>query len=231
MVEPNHVADNSKSVLIKGSLEVQDGIWEGGADDYLNISDGIVTLYGTSKRILTLRPDLDIENVAAHGTPTTVDYGAFKGYSLPIWSTPANADEELYFSLNVPDRWDGESDVVIDIQAALSNDETVNDAFNLQLVWQHSKAGFGLTSKILSNVVIPITKETNIPIGRNPQYNTYMIQYALNWDENTPNVMESHDLLAMRLRRIAAVGTEITKEIIVLDAHCHFTVNKMFKAP
>jgi len=35
----------------------------------------------------------------------------------------------------------------------------------------------------------------------------------------------------MRIRRIAVAGTEIAGEIIVLDYHLHFVVDKMFHAP
>ena len=52
-------------------------------------------------------PYLD-ENYANHrNAPTQVERGLFKGYSMPIWSTPANQYEELLFRIRVPFRWDG----------------------------------------------------------------------------------------------------------------------------
>ncbi len=196
----------------------------GDGTNQLKITDGVVTLEGTAKRILNLRPDLDFTKVTAQGKPTQVVYGAFLGYSLPLYA----ADEELFFDMNTPGRWDGASDVVIHLLVALSVNEDINDDFNLQISWEHANLG-----ELIENTTHDVEVETNLVAGRVTAYDTYQVVFILDFDVDTPDLIESHDLIAMRLRRIAVDGesTEIDGEIIVFDYHMEFVANKMFGAP
>ncbi len=58
-----------------------------------------------------------------------------------------------------------------------------------------------------------------------------MVEFTIDYDVD--DTILAHDLLSMRLRRLAVADTVFgpSKEIIVLDAHIHFNVDKLFKAP
>lgn len=183
---------------------------------------GVVTLEGTAKRDLTLRPDIDYTKITAQGTPTQVTYGAYTGFSLPLYAV----DEELFFNCNVPGRWDGASNITVDMLVCLSGAEDVNDDFNLQLSWANSELG-----EPILNTTTNVPVETNLLTGRVAAYDTYMVTFVIDYDVDAENLILAHDDLVMRLRRIAAAGIEIAGEVIVLDYHMHFTVDKMFKAP
>lgn len=215
------------SLYIQNDLEVTGTCMFGNEDDYLGIEFGVVMMDGDAKRLLTLRPDFDHSIVSALGKPTIVTVGLFQGFSLPIYSAD---NEELFMNFNVPGRWEGISDIEVDIIVALSQAETANDDFKLQLSWQNSATGFDTTSVILDQTGHDVEVETNIPAERNAQYDTYTVTFIIDWDIDSPNIV-AHDAFTMRLRRIAADGTEIAGEVIVIDAHCHFIVDKMFKAP
>lgn len=214
-----------------GGTDVQDSGWiitdaddlrSPDPTDHLNIdSAGVVTMAGTAKRTLNLRPDLDFSKITAQGKPTQVVYGAFLGYSLPLYA----ADEELFFSINTPGRWDGGSDVIIHILIALSGAEDVNDDFKLQVSWEHADIG-----EPIENTTHDVEVETNLVAGRVAAYDTYQVDFTLDYDVDTPDILQAHDLIAMRLRRVAVAGTEINGEVIVLDYHMEFTVDKMFRA-
>ena len=178
---------------------------------------------GSAKRDLTLRPDIDYSAITAQGKPTRVTYGAFQGFSLPLYAV----DEEIFLGLNVPGRWDGASDITAGILVCLSGAETADDDFRLQLSWENSEVG-----EPIVNTVHDVEVQTNTPAGRNDAYDTYMVSFTIDYDADAGHPILAHDLLSMRLRRVDVVaGTEIAGEVIVLDAHLHFTVDKMFKAP
>lgn len=213
---------STTTTAMKMNVE-NEGFSFGVGDNYLSVDrTGVVTLAGSAQRVLTLRPDIDESTAIANGKPTLVHYGVFNGYSLPLYA----ADEEIFFALNVPGRWNGSSDITIHVLVALSAAETVDDDFNLQLSWESSEVG-----EPLVNTTHDVTVETNIPAGRNAQYDTFEVTFTVDWDADDPQMVQSYDLLSMRLRRLAVAGVEIAGEIIVLDAHAHFTVDKMFKAP
>lgn len=209
------------------ALDVTGAASIGDATNHLAVSNaGVVTMAGTAKRVLSVRPDFDFSKITALGKPTLVVLGAHTGFSLPLYA----ADEELFFAINVPGRWDGASDVNVHILAALSAAETAEDDFNLQLSWRNSREGSDpATSVVLDNTTHDVEVETNIVDARKAQYNTFLIDFVI--DYNVDVTILAHDLLSMRLRRIAAVGTEIAGEIIVLDVHVDFVIDKMAEAP
>ncbi len=198
-----------------------------GTNQFLISNTGVVSLVGSAKRLLTERPDFDFSKITAQGKPTIVVLGAHTGFSLPVYA----ADEELFFVVNVPGRWDGVSDINVHILVALDQAATANDDFNLQLSWRNSREGSDpTTSVVLDNTTHDVTVETNIVDARKAQYNMFLIDFVVDYD--TDVTILSHDLLSMRLRRLAAAGTEFAPgEIIVLDVHVDFIVDKMYKAP
>ena len=70
---------------------------------------------------IEIRPALDETIVTGLGVPTRVLFpagGIFWGYSLPIWN---NNNEELYFRICVPARYDEANDIMVEVTSALSN--------------------------------------------------------------------------------------------------------------
>ena len=191
------------------------------ATNYLEISStGAVSLVGSAKKWLAVRPDLDYTTITAQGKPTQVVVGVFHGFSMPIYN---NDNEELFFNLNVPGRWDEASDIIVHLLVALSGAEDIGDYLKFQLSWEH----------LTEEEIIPVTShdvevEQAVLAGRVAQYSTYELQFTLDYDIDDPDNVADHDELAMRLRRIDATNPDVTNEIIVLDYHVEFQVNKMF---
>lgn len=221
--------ENSNSVtpLIYGEFDnnlvrVHGTLGVGTAGNYLDISlTGVVTLLGTAKRDLTLRADLDYTTITAQGKPTQVIIGVFHGYSMPIYAAD---NEELFFNENVPGRWDGASDITFHVLVALELAETADETFKFQFSW--NQVG---TTDIVPVATHDVTDEITVIDGT--QYATYMLEFTIDYDADAGDVIVPHDDLSARLRRIASGGDEVDGEIIVLDWHTHYTVDKMFKAP
>lgn len=191
--------------------------------NYLDVSAaGVLTLVGTAKRTLTMRPDIDFGTVQAHGKPTSVTIGAFQGFSLPIYAAD---NEELFISYTVPGRWDGVSDITVHILVALSAGEDVGDNFKFQLSWNHAADG-----DVVPVATHDVLVEQAVLAGRNAQYDAYELSFTLDYDVDTPDDVVAHDRLGMRLRRIDATDPDVTNEIIVLDWHLEIPVDKMFHA-
>ena len=206
------------NVTINENLTVGDG----GVTDYMKINDtGVISLFGDAKRELTLRADLDYTTVTAQGKPTQANIGIFHGYSMPIYN---NDNEELFFNENVPGRWDGASDITFHVMVALASAEDVDDTFKFQFSWNQT----GETD-VVSAGAYDTTDEITVVDGT--QYATYMLEFTVDYDIDAGDVMITHDDIAGRLRRVASAGTEIDGEIIVLDWHTHYIVDKMFKPP
>jgi hypothetical protein len=198
----------------------------GDGTNYLQVSStGVLTLAGTSKRHLSMRPSFVAGKISGGGAPTAVSIGAYSGYSMPIWSTPANQYEELYWRLLVPGRWDGASDIAYNLVVALSAAEDVGDDFNFQLSW----ANIEPTTGAMSSSTTDVTVDTNITAGHSAQYSIFKLAFTIDWDIVTPDIAIS-DLLVGRIRRVATAGTEVSNEVIVLDHQLVFQVDKLFKA-
>ena len=193
-------------------------------DDANNLNvgaTGIVTLVGSAKRILTLRAEVNVDEIKKEAVPDQTQVGIFFGYSMPIYAAD---HEELYFRENIPGRWDGASDIIIHFLVALVAGEDIGDKFNFQFSWNQASG-----TEILPAATHDVTVETTIV--DNTQHATYEVTFILDYDVDVGDVVLSHDLLAGRLRRVAASSLEATGEIIVLDWHTHYQVDKVFKAP
>jgi len=174
-----------------------------------------------SKGVLTLRAEMDHVAQVAQAKPTQITLGAFKGYSFPIFNSD---DEQLWFRETVPERWGGASDIVFHVKVALANTEDVGDVFKFQLSWEHAVAGEPVP--VTSNNV---EVQQAVLTDRNAQYDEYMLTFTIDHNiDGAGNEIKAHELLGARLRRIAATGTAVDNEIIVLDWHTHYPVNKMF---
>jgi hypothetical protein len=213
----NVLIDDSDKETIPGGAHI------GGAANYIDITDsGVLTLHGTAKRTLTLRPEMDSVAQLAHSKPTQVSLGVYKGYSFPIYSAD---DEEIYFRETVPGRWDGKSDITFHIYIALAAAEDAGDRFQMRFSWEHSPEGEPVP--ITSN---DVDVEQILVVGRIAQYDLYELSFVIDYDiDGVGNEIQPHELLGGRLRRIAATASEIDNEVILLDWHTLYTVDKMFR--
>jgi hypothetical protein len=194
----------------------------GSTTNYLAVgSTGLITMVGTGKGKLQLRPHLINKASKTAGVPTEIYRGVNVGYSMPIWSTN---DEELYFRMRVPNRWDGTTDPQVGIVTTLIGAEDVGDKYRFQLEWQTTQ-GIGTTT--IGTTTSSVTSEQTLKTGGNAQYSSYFIFFTLDADDaNNPIV--AGRMMQTRLRRIAASGSEVTGEIGVWDCTSVWCTNKMY---
>ena len=184
-------------------------------------ADGVITMAGTAKRILTLRAEMDYTAQIAQSKPTQVSIGVFKGYSFPIYAAD---NEELFFRETIPERWDGVSDIVFHVKVALADAEDVGDSFKFQFSWEHA-----VEEEAVSATSNNVEVEQAVLTGRNAQYDEYVLTFTIDYDiDGAGNEIKAHELMAARLRRIDASDPDVTNEIIVLNWHTHYQVDKTF---
>jgi len=160
-----------------------------------------------------LRPEIDMTNISALGVPTLVHIGNYYGYSLPIYN---NDNEEVYSDLAIPGRWDGESDFIVYLYVCVSNANEKDNRLNMQLEWEHYTSGADAvpaTANILTYEQI---------VASNAQYQTHTLQYTIDYDIDGPDIITAHDILGLRVRRIAATQDEIIGEVILVHSEVYF---------
>jgi hypothetical protein len=188
---------------------------------YVDVTNaGYITYGGTAKAKLSMRPAFVAGKVASKGKPTTVELGAYSMYSMPIWNSD---DEELFWRLQVPRRWDGASDIHYYLVCALSAAETENDDFAFQLSTAFTTATTGVIASATTDVTVP----QNCGAGYTAQYSVFKLDFTIDWDAPTPD-MAPKGVLAGRVRRVASGGVEVSNEIYVVDHWLTFTVDKVF---
>ena len=161
-------------------------------------------LYPKTEAKLTLRPDLDYTKVTACGKPSSVRLGAFTGFSLPVYA----ADEELFMSLKVPERWNGITDMKFKVCVYLAGPEDIGDVFKMQVSYASTPCGAGIVPSAVTDVEV----QQAIITGRVSQHDTYELEFAIQ-----AAGLNVKDKLAIRIRNIVATGTAITGEIVVFD--------------
>ncbi|MFH1485896.1 MAG: hypothetical protein ABIH46_07490 [Chloroflexota bacterium] len=169
---------------------------------------------------IELRPDLDFETIRGNaGIPTLVTQGVYRGYSLPV----GGANEELFFTICVPNRYDGASDIMVHVTCWLAGAE-VNKFFNLEVSWEH------YTPTESTPEVVPATT-TDVPVetatGNVAAFASYRVEFTLDYDVHTPNNVVVDDILGIRLRRIAAAGAEAIGEIVINHVGVVFRRDKL----
>ncbi len=202
-------------------FKFSDDINFGGATNFLTISDtdGDITWGGTFKKKLTLRPILTQTTAKVGGTPSQVTRGLNIGYSLPVWSSD---NEELYWRMRIPIRWDGSTDPQFGCCVTLAAAETVGHKFKFQLEWQTGVAG-----SVLGTTTSNCVSEQTILTGRDEAYDIYFIFFTI--DQNDANnTLTPGNMLQARLRRIAASADEAHGEIIVWDWATMWCVNNVY---
>lgn len=178
---------------------------------------GAITMSGAGLVCIELRPDLNWASVQAHGKPTFVSQGTFHGFSLPLYA----ANEELFFAICVPGRYDGISDPKAHVDCWLSHAEDTKN-FKLQLSWEHFTPGTDPVPTTMNDVEVQIATGASAP-----QFNSYLVPFAINYDIDTPDNLAAGNLLGLRLRRIPATGNEIAGEVVIAHIGVSFRRDKM----
>lgn len=184
-------------------------------------TNGAMTLFGTAKRKLTIRPKMDSITQVAHSKSAQVSVGVFKGYSCPIYN---NDNQEIFYETRVPYRWDGESDILICMTVALAGAEDIGDTFKFRCSWEHvGKDG------ILGSSSNDVDTEVTIITGHTAQHSIYHVHFIIDYDiDGVGNEIAYDDVLGFRIRRIASSGTEVDNNIIVFNEVLDFQINKIF---
>jgi len=161
---------------------------------------------------LEVRGDLDETEITGHGVPTSAEIGVFTGYSLPIWSDPVNLNEELYFSVCVPDRYDESHDIVIEVVTALSAAGEKGNTYQLDLAWE----------KVTPNVEVIPTSFHSYSAQRytlsDLQYYCYEDYFVIDYDAPVDDPIIRDDELDFRIR-LGEVGGQypnMAGELIIL---------------
>jgi len=212
-----------KKVVVDSNGDSYIGDYDGG--NYTKVdADGIVTLAGTAKRWLTLRPEINQDEIRKELKPVLVQRGVFFGYSMPVYAAD---NEEIFFKQEVPGRWDGVSNIILHVTVALAGTEDIGDGFNLQFSWEHD----GSAGNVVPDTSNDVPIETTVLTARNAAYDVYEIEFDIDYDiDGEGNEITAGELLGGRLRRLASTGTEIDNAIIVLSFDVHYQVDKMFKS-
>lgn len=165
-----------------------------------------VRLVGDGLVYIELRPDLDYETIRGQlGVPTLVTQGLFRGFSLPLYV----AEEELFATICVPNRYDEASDIIVHLYCWLAV-ENVTKNFKMQVSWEHYTPGTDtVPAGIAENV------EVQTATGAGAQFQSYELEFTLDYDVHTPNNVVADDILALRVRRVAATIDECADEIVV----------------
>jgi hypothetical protein len=195
--------------------------------DYLGVtSAGVISLNGAAAGKLTLRPNLVEKSSKAGGTPTQVVRGINIGYSLPTWNASTRPDEELYFRMRIPIRWDGTTDPQFGMMTSLSGNEDVGDKFKFGLYW--STTACGGTDFVSITTASCFTEQTIITTGATA-YNAYCVFFTFDADDPNAPIVKG-DMLQARVRRIDASSSEVSNEIIVWDWASMWKTDKVYGA-
>ena len=166
---------------------------------------------------IEFRPDLDETLIRANaGVPSGATAGLYNGYSLPVWDGGANINEQLSYLMFVPDRWDGNSHILVEVISALSLANESGNDYQLQLDWEH----------VTPNVeAIPITTHIETLsryVYSDTQYECYSDWLVIDYDADAGDNVISGDELALRFRRIAATKIELNGELIIIAVNVLF---------
>ena len=198
----------------------------GDASNYCSIgTDGAITYVGTAKRHLSMRPFIEIGDIAVQEKPTVVTYGVTKGYSLPLYAT----NEEIFISEYIVGRWDGASNITLSIIGYLDTGVTDGKDFALQVSWVNKSTSSGIIPATSTDVTV----WTDCPSPRNAQYSIYKVDFAIDWDLNDPDIVAS-DFFSARIRRLP-VGVGYSEldggaEFVVTSIMIQYVIDKVFKA-
>jgi hypothetical protein len=237
--------DNSKNALFAGTVLIKDKLkftQDDGNEKIDSADDGYMDYYATTqhrfnndveisgdllfgssdKKKLQLRPNL-IQSQAkvSSNKPTEVQRGCNIGHSFPIYN---DDDEELFFRMRIPLRWDGTTDPQVGVMVTITGAEDVGDKFKFQLEWQTTVCG---GDTVMGTTTSNVTSEQTIVTGGGTAHTAYCIFFNLDASDAT-NPIVAGEMLQGRLRRIAATANEVSNEIAVWDWATSWAVDKAF---
>lgn len=186
-------------------------------DNAGHISDKPITVAGNALTYIEITADLDYETVRAQGKPTRVYQGVFAGWGLPIYAAD---NEELFLTICVPNRYDGVSDILAHIDCWLAQAEDTKN-FKLQLSWEHYTP-----SDVVPATSTDVEVQTATGAGT-AQFQSYQVDFTIDYDIHTPNNIVADDILGLRLRRIAATANECGGEIVIGHLGVNFRRDKL----
>lgn len=194
----------------------------GTAATYTDIgTDGAITFVGLVRH-LAMRPGFVAGLIAKTTKPTSETVGCFSGYSMPVH---ADDNQELFWRLSVPGRWNGNSDITYYLIACLGSVETVDKTFQMQVSWNATDGVTGAIPATAISVAVIATCTTT----HNVQYAAHKLSFTIDFDVITPPLAVGN-ILSARVRRITSGVTEITTgNVIILDHWLDFVVDKVFK--
>ena len=184
-----------------------------------------MTVYGATPiynyQTYSVRERLILNQAKAGQTskPVIVTVGVHTLYTMPIWTTPVNADEQLFFKYNVPRRWNGTSDLILGCQAVIDTANT-GKKFQLALDWESSSEGHVLAVSSTRAV-----KE--ITTGTDAQYMAYDVAWTIDYDAVGGDPILAGDALSGRVRRIAASSAEMTGNPMLHTFYAQFNAHKV----
>lgn len=184
----------------------------------LNITSGNIYV-NESNNLLTMRPQLYAGRIGGTSTPTFVEYGAFAGYSLPE-STPAD-NEDLYFREHIPGRRAEGSNFSLYMDFAVINAQVIGSNFSINFTYSNTN----MTSGVLPSSFNTVYVTQPILTGRNASYSVYRLEFPVNG-----STIKDGDLFGGHIWRTEGAGTDITGEIILLDAYITYRVDKVYKS-
>jgi len=153
--------------------------------------------------------------IQAATKPTLVTVGIFNGYSLPIYNSD---NEELFGCVSMPEDWDGTTDPVIYISGWL---DSANNAkkFKLQVSVER---GDMASNTVVSATAIDFTVETTT--GNWAQYTSFKasVTVSIAWVG-----LVAGQILAIRVRRIAASSAEAAGEVVIEGALLYYVCDKL----
>jgi len=151
---------------------------------------------------------VEIGKIAINSKPTIISRGPSTGYSLPIWDSGANADEEIYGDTVAPSGWDGVSNPTIKLRGSLDTANT-DKKFKIQILWDHLTIG---TDTPDTGHTVEVETDT----ATATQWKSFMVELPLDYDiDGVGNEMKVGERLTFRIRRVAATADEITGEFII----------------
>ena len=161
-------------------------------------------------------PFLDENYANVKGVPTAIERGLFKAYSFPIWSTPANQDEELSFRQRVSHSWDGVTCPWFVAITMSTGAEDIGDKYQFQMEWQSGDIG-----EIIPNTTAE-TLTSEVTIENTDAFYGYIIAFEVDC-----TTIVAGQNIQWRLRRIAASADEVTAEPAVLHWDTRWRMNKL----
>jgi len=171
--------------------------------------------------------DLNQSLIRKNAVPTDWVFGTFTGYSLPVWATPAAKDEQLYFQVDIPEEWDGDSTILIHVHTSTTANEEGN-IYELKILHNHSTPNVG--EGFPGTVNMTQVRERLVTTDNTSAH--YMEVFTLAYDHNPANPMIYDDIMGFIIRHVNdGQADNVTDEIVVLSAVVYFARGDLLGDP